>query len=49
MSRYSFSTGALYPLESEDALRRIKNAGFDNAELMPQAPFGRVRGGHEEV
>lgn len=37
MSRYSFSTGALYPLESEDALRRIKNAGFDNAELMPQA------------
>lgn len=37
MSRYSFSTGALFPLESEDALQRIKNAGFDNAELMPQA------------
>ena len=44
MSRYSFSTGALYPLESEDALRRIKNAGFDNAELMPQAlQCGAVR------
>lgn len=37
MNRYSFSTGALFPLESEDALQLIKNAGFDNAELMPQA------------
>ena len=37
LNRYSFSTGALFPLESEDALQRIKNAGFDNAELMPQA------------
>ena len=34
---YSFSTGALYPLESEDALKQIKNAGFPNAELMPQS------------
>ncbi|MEN6338650.1 MAG: sugar phosphate isomerase/epimerase family protein [Clostridiaceae bacterium] len=34
--RYSFSTGALYPLESGDALKLIKDAGFPNAELMPQ-------------
>lgn len=37
MSRYSFSTGALFPYNSEEALQLIKNAGFDNAELMPQA------------
>lgn len=36
-NRYSFSTGALFPLESEDALRLIGEAGFGNAELMPQA------------
>ena len=35
--QYSFSTGALFPYESEDALQMIKNAGFDYAELMPQA------------
>lgn len=34
--RYSFSTGALYPRESEESLRLIKEAGFPNAELMPQ-------------
>lgn len=34
--RYSFSTGALFPLESADALRLIHDAGFPNAELMPQ-------------
>ena len=34
--RYSFSTGALFPRESEDSLRLIKEAGFPNAELMPQ-------------
>ncbi|MGI5888987.1 MAG: sugar phosphate isomerase/epimerase family protein [Oscillospiraceae bacterium] len=36
-SRYAFSTGALYPLETEEAFRRIKDAGFENAEMMPQA------------
>ena len=36
-NQFSFSTGALFPLDSEDALRMIKNAGFDFAELMPQA------------
>jgi len=40
-NRYSFSTGALYPLESEDALRLIGEAGFGHAELMPQA-FGDI-------
>ncbi len=34
--RYSFSTAALYPLETEDALKRIRRAGFRHAELMPQ-------------
>lgn len=36
-AQYSFSTGALFPYESEDALQMIRNAGFDYAELMPQA------------
>lgn len=35
--RFAFSTGALNPLDSVDALRLIKEAGFDCAELMPQA------------
>ena len=35
-NRYAFSTGALFPLESEDALRHIRQAGFAHAELMPQ-------------
>jgi sugar phosphate isomerase/epimerase len=39
--RYAFSTGALYPLESEQALRLLKEAGFSHVELMPQA-FGDV-------
>lgn len=35
-NRYAFSTGALYPLESEEALRLVAEAGFSHAELMPQ-------------
>ncbi len=35
--RYAFSTGALYPLESDHALKLLKDAGFSHAELMPQA------------
>lgn len=35
--RFAFSTGALNPMDSVDALRMIKEAGFDCAELMPQA------------
>ncbi len=34
--RFAFSTGALFPFDSVDALQLIKNAGFDYAELMPQ-------------
>lgn len=34
--RYSFSTAALFPRESADALQLIRGAGFPNAELMPQ-------------
>jgi len=34
--RYSFSTGALFPRESADALKLVHDAGFANAELMPQ-------------
>lgn len=37
MDRYAFSTAALYPLKSDVALSLIKNAGFNHAELMPQA------------
>ena len=37
--RYAFSTGALYPLESDYALKLLKESGFSHAELMPQA-FG---------
>ena len=37
MKNYSFSTAALFPFETEDALRMIGQAGFENAELMPQA------------
>ncbi len=36
MKRAAFSSGALYPRDSEDALRLVKKAGFDFAELMPQ-------------
>ena len=36
MNKFSFSTGGLYPLKSEDALSLVKKAGFDYAELMPQ-------------
>ena len=35
--RFSFSTGALYPFESDRALQMIRDAGFHRAELMPQA------------
>lgn len=34
--RFSFSTGALFPLNTEDALQLLADAGFPNAELMPQ-------------
>jgi len=34
--RFSFSTGALFPLNTEDALSLLAQAGFKNAELMPQ-------------
>ena len=36
-NRFAFSTGALFPYDSADALRLVKEAGFDCAELMPQA------------
>lgn len=36
MNKLSFSTGALFPLETKDAFKLIKNAGFEHAELMPQ-------------
>lgn len=35
--KMSFSTGALFPLESWDALSKLHKAGFEHAELMPQA------------
>ncbi len=37
MYKYAFSTAALYPLSSENALELIGGAGFRYAELMPQA------------
>jgi len=37
MYKYAFSTAALYPFASEDALNLIGRAGFKYAELMPQA------------
>lgn len=36
---YTFSTGALYPLRSRDAVALIRAAGFDGAELMPQSLY----------
>lgn len=36
MKKVAFSTGAFYIIETADALRRIRQAGFPNAELMPQ-------------
>ncbi len=36
MNRYAFSTGALYPLPSQQALSLVGEAGFAHAELMPQ-------------
>ena len=36
MKKVAFSTGAFYTIETADALRRIRKAGFPNAELMPQ-------------
>lgn len=35
--QFSFSTGALFPYESEEALSMIRRGGFSYAELMPQA------------
>ena len=37
MNRYSFSTGALFPLETADAFRMVRDAGFSHVEMMPQA------------
>lgn len=37
MHKYAFSTAALYPLASDNALNLIGKAGFRYAELMPQA------------
>lgn len=37
MDRISFSTGALYPLETTEAFTLLHEAGFAHAELMPQA------------
>ena len=36
MNKAAFSTGAFYTLETADALARIRKAGFEHAELMPQ-------------
>lgn len=36
---YAFSTGALYPLRSPDAVALVRDAGFDGAELMPQSLY----------
>lgn len=36
MDRIAFSTGALYLMKTEDAFMKLRNAGFGNAELMPQ-------------
>lgn len=37
MNRYAFSTGALFPYETVDALKLIRDAGFHRAEMMPQS------------
>ncbi len=37
MKQYAFSTGALFPLHTPDALAALKKAGFNCAEVMPQA------------
>lgn len=36
---YAFSTGALYPLSSHEAVALVRDAGFDGAELMPQSLY----------
>lgn len=36
LDRISFSTGALYHLDTIEAMKSLKKAGFQNAELMPQ-------------
>ena len=36
MKKTAFSTGAFYTLETADALAKIRKAGFEHAELMPQ-------------
>ena len=37
MEKLSFSTAALFPLETVEALKLIGKAGFKHAEMMPQA------------
>ena len=36
MSKAAFSTGALYLLDTVEAMRQLRLAGFEHAELMPQ-------------
>ena len=36
MKKTAFSTGAFYTLETAEALGKIRKAGFEHAELMPQ-------------
>ncbi len=36
MNRAAFSTGAFYTIETQEALAKIRGAGFEHAELMPQ-------------
>ena len=36
MKKTAFSTGAFYTIETADALAKIRKAGFEHAELMPQ-------------
>lgn len=36
MSKVAFSTGALYLLRTVDGLQKLRNSGFEHAELMPQ-------------
>ncbi|MCK5157416.1 MAG: sugar phosphate isomerase/epimerase [Spirochaetales bacterium] len=49
MNNISFSTGALYPMRSVDALRIIGKAGYSHAELMPQCTYETTVKFAEEV
>lgn len=45
---YAFSTGALYPLRSPDAVALVRDTGFDGAELMPQSLYDSSEQGIRE-